>query len=248
MWLVDPQRRIRLLLAAAALGAGLAAVVALLYRPQALVRWIHRRTDDDIYFRVETSRPVMALTIDDGPHPDVTPQILDLLAAYDARATFFLLGDRIPGNEALVARIVADGHELGNHLMSDNRSITLTDDAFNRELAEAHALLSAYGPLRWFRPGSGWFNRRMLSRIRRYGYETVLGSVYPYDAQHTHTQFMISYILGNVAPGGIIVLHDGTERRRQTITVLEEVLPALAGRGYRLVSLSQLAAIGARPA
>lgn len=235
----DSKNRLWLLSAGAAVGA--AGMLVLFYRPAALVRWIHRRTHEDVHFRVETREKVVALTIDDGPHPDVTPRLLDLLAAHGVKATFFLIGERIPGNELLVSRIVAEGHELGNHLMTDTPSITLSDEEFARQLAQAHALLSQYGQVRWFRPGSGWYNRRMLDQVKRYGYKLAIGSVYPYDAQLTVTPFMTSYILGNVEPGAIIVLHDGTEKRSQTVTVLGEVLPALKQQGYRLVSLTRLA-------
>jgi len=224
------------------LGAGLggAAVVGFFYKARFFSRLLEQTTSDEVLFHVNTGARLIALTIDDGPHPDLTPGILDTLAAYGVPATFFVIGSRVPGNEALLARIVREGHELGNHLMSDARSIALNPDEFARQLATAHALIAPFGLVRWFRPGSGWYNARMLEQIRPYGYRCVIGSVYPYDAQIHAVEFASRYILGNVQPGAIIILHDGKAERQATPDILQRVLPALQARGYRFVTLSDL--------
>jgi peptidoglycan/xylan/chitin deacetylase (PgdA/CDA1 family) len=225
--------------------ASIAGILALYYRPQLLARWLHWRSDDTVHYRVRTEEKLMALTIDDGPHHTATPAILDLLAEYDAGATFFIIGDHARGNEGLLQRMVDEGHELGNHLMSDNRSLLLSQKEFASQLRQTHDILTPFGPVRWFRPGAGWYNRRMLRQVETLDYELVLGSVYPYDAHLPNVQFMTNYILGKAEPGAIIILHDGTaERGERTLAVLEAVLPALHDRGYRVVSLSELMAVG----
>jgi peptidoglycan-N-acetylglucosamine deacetylase len=222
-------------------GVGAITAVAFFFHSRLFSRLLEQTTSNEVLFHVDTRERRIALTIDDGPHPDLTPQILDLLAEHDAPATFFLIGERIPGNESLLNRIVAEGHELGNHLMTDRASIKLEPDDFERQLADAHALISPYGPVRWFRPGSGWYNGPMLERIRPYNYRAVVGSVYPYDAQFSSTEFAASYILGNVQPGSIIVLHDGEDDRETTIETLRRILPALKKRGYQFQTLTELA-------
>lgn len=231
-------RRVVVLLAAAGAVAGV-----VLYQPFAAVRWLARRAPD-VLFCVEREEPLVALTVDDGPHPGVTPEILDVLDEHEARATFFLIGDRVRGNEQIVRRIVEDGHELGNHMMFDAPSIRMSPAAFEAELLEAHAILSAFGPVRWFRPGHGWFTRRMLRQVRARGYRCALGSVHPYDPAIRFERYLSRHILRAVRPGSIIVLHDGTEDRRRTVRVLERVLPELR-RGYGVVTLSELAGAGA---
>lgn len=126
---------------------------------------------------------MVALTIDDGPHPVLTPQILDVLAENGAQATFFLMGKHIPGNEHIVRRIVEAGHELGNHMMTARPAWTLGPERFEASLDSAHSLITPFAPVRWFRPASGWFSERMRREARERGYRTVLGSVYPNDAQ-----------------------------------------------------------------
>jgi peptidoglycan/xylan/chitin deacetylase (PgdA/CDA1 family) len=192
-------------------------------------------------FRISTEEPVVALTIDDGPDAITTPLILGELRRYGARATFFLIGGRVRGREGLVRRLVTEGHELGNHFMRDRPGIRLEAGEFERDLEEAHELLAPHGPVRWARPGSGWYSRAMVAAMTRKGYRCALGSVYPWDATIPSAGFAERHILRNVRPGAILVLHDGGTRGGRTARILRTVLPALWRRGYRLVTLSELA-------
>mgnify|MGYP001191871754 CR=1 FL=1 len=221
-------------------GLSVIATVGFFFKARLFSRLVEQQTSDEVLFRVDTRDKVVALTIDDGPHEELTPEILDVLAEYDVPATFFIIGSQVPGNEAVMRRIVREGHELGNHLMDDQRSITLEADEFARQLATAHAMISPFGPVRWFRPGSGFYNARMLEQIRPYHYRCVVGSIYPYDAQLHSVEFATGYILGNVQPGAIIVLHDGDCERQGTVEVLRRVIPALQKRGYRFATLTGL--------
>jgi len=212
-------------------------------RPRMLVRRL-ALSSPDVLFSVDTTERVAALTIDDGPHAVLTPMILDTLAEYDVRATFFLLGERIAGNEAIVQRIIDEGHELGNHTMIDAPSLRLSEEEFASQLTQAHNLLAPFADVRWFRPGSGWFNQRMLQQIAEQDYRCVVGSVYPYDAQLRFAPVLSTYVLVNTFPGSIIALHDGSWERRRTVDVLRQTLPRLQRRGYRIVTLSELVAVG----
>ena len=220
---------------------GLCALGAIaLARPDFIIRWLARR-HPDVLFCTRAQDPLVALTVDDAPHAALTPAILDVLAAHRAHATFFLIGEQVLGNEAVVRRIVEEGHELGNHLMSDASSIRLSAEAFEHQLLQAHDLLSRFGPVRWFRPGGGWYNRRMLGQLGRHGYRCALGSVYAYDCHIRSAWYVSRHILRNTQPGSVIILHDGSKSRRQTVTVLRRVLPPLERRGYQVVPLSELA-------
>ncbi len=198
-------------------------------------------------YSVDTEQPIVALTIDDAPDPTTTPRILDILREHGARATFFLITSRVRGNEAVVRRMVAEGHELGNHLTTDQPSIRLGLFEFERRLREAHDTLARFAKVHWFRPGSGWYTRAMLSILADYGYRCALGSVYPYDAWLPSTWFSTRYVLGRVEAGSIIVLHDGGGRGRRTAAALSVILPELRRRGLRVVTLSQLAELEQPP-
>ena len=210
------------------------------WQPRFAVRWIAYLCPDVTFF-VETEQPVVALTLDDGPHAATTPRLLDVLADHQAHATFFLIGGNILGNEAIVQRLVHEGHEIGNHHMAERPSIRLSPEEFERQLLQAHSLLVQFGGARWFRPGSGWFNGRMLAQLQRHGYACVLGTAYPEDVIRS-PWYLSRHILSNTRSGSIIVLHDGAKRGDQTADVLRRLLPALRQRGYRVVTISELMA------
>lgn len=216
---------------------------ALWTAPRWLVPRLAARSPRCLY-AVPTSERVVALTLDDGPDSADAPEILRLLHAHGARATFFLISGRVPGREALVASVVAEGHEIGNHLTRDEPSIRLSPEAFTAAVREAGTVLRRFGPVRWLRPASGWYTSTMLETMKREGYHCALGSVYPYDAQVPSARLAAAYILANTRPGSVIILHEGGSRGRRTAEVLRRVLPALRARGYRVVTLSELDSLG----
>jgi peptidoglycan/xylan/chitin deacetylase (PgdA/CDA1 family) len=228
-------------------GFGLAGVVVLAAgtvlwtAPEWLIDRVAARHRGCLY-RVPTKEPVVALTIDDGPDLESTPLILDELRRQGARATFFLIAERVRSREQLVRALVSEGHELGNHFMRDQPSIRLSPGAFESDLVRAHEVLARYGAVRWARPGSGWYSDSMIEIMHRHGYRCALGSVYPFDAAIPSGSLAVRYILRNVRSGSIVVLHEGGARGRRTAKVLGRVLPELRRRGFRVVPLSELAA------
>ncbi|MCB1163812.1 MAG: chitin deacetylase family protein [Candidatus Krumholzibacteriia bacterium] len=238
---------------------GAAALLLLLVGAPALVIFPPRplldavaKANPEVLFYVDTERPVVALTLDDGPDAQVTPRVLDLLARYGVHATFFLIGDRVPGNEALLARMRAEGHELANHMAHDEPSIGLSPVEFAHQLAEVDSLIGggdegAPGG-HWLRPGSGWFNDRMIEQLETRGYRLALGSVYPHDLLLKSPALIADFVKERVFPGSVIILHDGDGQPGRTVDVLERVLPDLVARGYRFLTLTELNALGEVPA
>jgi peptidoglycan/xylan/chitin deacetylase (PgdA/CDA1 family) len=192
-------------------------------------------------YRVRTGDSVVALTIDDGPNSLATPVILSELRKEQARATFFLIADEIAGKERLVRRLLAEGHEIGNHFSQDRASIRLSPADFEADLLRSDSVLRQFGGVRWARPGSGWYSNSMVATMRRHGYRCALGSVYPFDVAIPSVGFAARYIIRSSKPGAILVLHDGNERGLRTARVLQHVLPGLRQRGFRIVTLSELA-------
>ena len=216
----------------------------------ASIRWQVRRLakgNPQVLYFVDTHAKAVALTIDDGPDPVTTTQILDVLERNGAKATFFIITGRVPGNEELLRRMLAEGHELGNHLLRDEPSIELAPDEFERQLRESHELLSGYAPVRWFRPGSGRYDARMLATLTKHGYRCALGSVYPFDPQIRWSWFSTRFILGNARKGSIVILHDSGSKGRRTAKTLSKVLPALRERGFRIVTLTELESLRGAP-
>jgi peptidoglycan-N-acetylglucosamine deacetylase len=222
-------------------GLLLAAGAVLWSVPRWLLEGLARRYPGCLY-QVPTRQRLIALTIDDGPDPASTPLIMAELHQQNARATFFVITDRVQGQESLMRRLVADGHELGNHFTRDRPSIRLSPGAFEHDLLQADRELSRWGRVTWARPGSGWYSRAMIDMMEQHGYRCVLGSIYPFDATIPSVGWATSHILRNARPGAIVVVHDGGARGQRTARVLGRVLPELRRRGYRIVSLGELLA------
>ncbi len=198
------------------------------------------RAAPEIFFFQKTNQSIVSLTIDDGPDHRTTPQILDLLAEHDARATFFLITNRIPGNEQLVQRIVDEGHEIGNHMTRDWPTIKLSETELAEDLLAAHQVLSKFASIRWYRPGSGWLNEAILRAIKPFGYRCALGTVWPYDAVVPLWPVAALFLLIHTAPGAILVLHDYGLRGFCTVSTLRRVLPRFKARGLQVRTLSEL--------
>jgi len=206
--------------------------------PTLWMEW-KRAESPEVLFYVGTREPVVALTIDDGPS-EATPEILEILAENDARATFFVIGENVRRHPDLTRRMVEEGHELGHHMMVDEPSIELPVDEFRGGFEEMDRILDAFGGSTVFRPGSGWFNDRIVDDAARLGYRTVLGSVYPFDAQIPLPGLSAWYMRQLIGPGSVMILHDGPERGPRTARVLRSLLPDLRARGMRVVTVSTL--------
>ena len=218
-----------------------AACVALWTAPAWLIDRLARWYPGCLY-RVSTRARLVALTIDDGPDPRTTPLILAELRRHGARATFFLIAERVTGQEELVRRLVAEGHEVGNHFTRDRPSIRLGPVAFEHDLLQAHQVLATYAPVSWARPGSGWYSRSMIRALSRHGYRCALGSVYPFDTVVPWASVAARFVRQHARPGAVVILHDGGARGARTAQVLRDALPELRRRGFRVVSLTELVA------
>jgi peptidoglycan/xylan/chitin deacetylase (PgdA/CDA1 family) len=197
--------------------------------------------------QVDTTEPLVALTFDDGPGPQ-TPAILDLFRTHGGRGTFFVLGESVEGREQILARTIAEGHEIGNHTHSHPHAMDCTDDELAHDIARCQRLL-AHSPV-LFRPPYGEDALR-CSRIAaaRMLPTTVLWSVDPSDWLERDPNAIAEAILDGLAPGAIVDLHDCWPRhtsteadRTPTVEAVAMVLPELAARGFRAVTVSELLA------
>ena len=201
---------------------------------------------------VSTDDPLIALSFDDGPGPQ-TPAILDLLAEHRCHATFFVLGESVEGREEILARTIAEGHEIGNHTHSHPHALRFTDDELAHDIARCQRVLADRPVL--FRPPYGEDPVR-FSRIaaERGLATTVLWSVDPSDWLERDPEAIASDIVDGLAAGAIVDLHDCWPRytstaadRTPTVEALRLALPQIAERGLRSVTVSELLAAPAPP-
>lgn len=192
------------------------------------------------FYADRSGGPTVALTIDDSVDPTSTPAILDVLANHDVQATFFVLSDSIDGNEALLADIVAAGHEIANHQTADVRGWRMSPAEFSEDIRVSGERLRRFGEVRWLRPGGGFYDGAMVAAAETHGSRLVLGSVFPLDSHIASSRFVANYLLARTHPGDIIVLHDGPSRGLRTAEALEQALPKLKQKGLRFVTLTGL--------
>jgi peptidoglycan/xylan/chitin deacetylase (PgdA/CDA1 family) len=193
-----------------------------------------------VLWRVETGQPLVALSFDDGPAPDHTPQVLEILGRHRARATFFLIGERAAVHPELVDRIRAEGHEVGNHYFTIHSTLRASDDAFVADLVRTEQVLGLHGSIKLFRPPGGRIRASQLKRAEEHGYRVVLGSAYPYDPSHPPSAYIRWLVTKNLAPGVIVILHDGIADPSRMIAALDAILTAGEREGFRFVSIGEL--------
>lgn len=200
-----------------------------------------------LVYRVETRRPLVALSFDDGPDVRFTPQVLDILDRYGAKATFFLIGERALRHPELVARIKRAGHEVGNHYFRDTSALGDSDAEFLAHLDATERAVGIAGTPKLFRPPGGvaWPGQLELAQSR--GYVCVLGSAYPHDPAHPPVGYIRWLTIKNLAPGAIVILHDGIRDPTRGIAALPDILAAGRTRGLQFVSIGTLLAESPSP-
>jgi peptidoglycan-N-acetylglucosamine deacetylase len=191
----------------------------------------------------------VALTFDDGPHPQTTRRVLALLAEHGATATFFVVGQKVERYPDVVREIAAAGHELGLHGYSHDRLYSLRSTRYvARDLARTQrAIEQACGVhTRLFRPPIGFIGHLIAIASERAGVELVAWSARGFDGWSRATrQTVLPRLLRGVRDGAILLLHDASERESfvpVSLEVLPQLLDQLAALGLRAVSVSQLVA------
>ncbi|WP_052050220.1 polysaccharide deacetylase family protein [Leptolyngbya sp. KIOST-1] len=213
----------------------------------------------DALFYAPTQAQMVALTIDDVPTPgdrnDASTRLIltaldryNRTAAHPVRATFFVITDHLNPGSTILQEILASGHEIANHGTTDTTPAILQPVQFARHFQEAHDRITdlIQQPIRWYRPGRGFYNRAMVDHIRLTpGYESLvaLASMVPFDTLRPLSTPNLNtwYLSRFIFPGAIFVMHGGSlERCVQTSQALPTLLSLIDRQGYRVVTLSDL--------
>ena len=195
------------------------------------------------FSRVMVAGNYIAMTFDDGPHPQNTPRLLDILRARNVKATFFVIGRSVEIYPQVVRRTVAEGHEIGNHSHSHRLLSKLSDSEITLELSRCRdAITHAAGtPPRVMRPPYGGLLQRQREMVHtEFGYPTILWSVDPLDWKRPGSSVVTSRILHDTTAGAIILSHD---LHAPTVDAMPATIDGLLGRGFQFVTVSQLLAM-----
>ena len=171
------------------------------------------------------------LTFDDGPHPLYTPQILDILAHYNAKATFFVIGQLAAYYPDLIKRIIDEGHTLANHTWNHDMLPTLTPEKMQETISRTRAVLGEHHKP-CLRPPNYSIDRDSAQRLEAMGIRLVMGTVRSGDWSRPGVDVIVWRILQGAAPDAVVVLHDGGGDRSQTVEALRSALYELRNHNY----------------
>ena len=189
------------------------------------------------------SERMVALTFDDGPEPRNTPGILSILRQYDAKATFFVIGEYAERHPSLIQRIVDQGHELGNHTFTHTTTFQSTQQDFWGEMEETNRVLASITGSRpyWFRPNDMVINTCMMRAAEDLGHGVALWTIDSLDWKASCPQEIVEQVMTPLlAPGAVMLFHDGGGNRNALFQALPVIIETLMELGYELVTLSEL--------
>ncbi|MEG3848392.1 polysaccharide deacetylase family protein [Microcoleus sp. herbarium19] len=192
--------------------------------------------------KVKDSEKVIALTVDDGPWPETTEQMLDIFKQNDVKATFFWIGKSIKNSPEIARRVVADGHAIGNHTWHHPYDPMDAAAAANEIDRTARLIYETTGvKTTFFRPPGGVLNNGLAKYAKEQNYSVVMWSVTSADTDpRAQPQAFVENVLKGAKPGAIVLMHDGGGDRSRTVQALPEMIAGLKQQGYRFVTIPEL--------
>jgi peptidoglycan/xylan/chitin deacetylase (PgdA/CDA1 family) len=200
-------------------------------------------------YHINAINKLVALTFDDGPSPVWTPKILDELKKAHIKATFFMLGEHVAEYPDIARRVVAEGHEVGNHTYDHHILLYYTLDNLLKEINETQKVIKDKTGVKtkYFRPPKAWLTAEEKKEIEGMGYKIILWSLNSKDWVTFDDKYIVKYILKNVRPGDIILFHDSggvfsTEGgdRHETVKTIPSLVEKLREKGFKFVTITEL--------
>jgi peptidoglycan/xylan/chitin deacetylase (PgdA/CDA1 family) len=192
------------------------------------------------FCKSDTKEKIIAITFDDGPHAEFSPQILRILEEYNATATFFVIGKNIEGNEDILKRIDEKGHLIGNHTFSHSFFIDFKSrKAFIEELTRTMAAVYKITgrQMRFFRPPYGVTTPNLASAAKDLGYCIIGWNIRSMDTTKDTAEMIAKRVKEQIKPGSVILFHDTSAK---TADVLKQTLNFAKENGFKIVSTERL--------
>lgn len=197
--------------------------------------WL-QRLYPGVIWRKNTSSKVVFLTFDDGPIPEVTPQVLDILREKNVKATFFMVGENAVRYPDLLTKVQEEGHAVGNHTYNHVKGVRCSTEEYMENVAKADAVLHT----RLFRPPYGKMKPKQKQAILDLGYQIFLWDVLTHDYNDVYSaEQMMCIIRRYTRPGSIINFHDSLRSGDRMLTCLSEAIDWLKSEGYQFEILSE---------
>jgi len=193
-----------------------------------------------VRFRIRVKEKVIFFTFDDGPDPQTTPQVLDHLKKFNAMATFFVRGQRIPSAPGVLVQIKKEGHAIGNHGFSHVPLWTRKMSVISEEIGKTNQFIEKSCGVRstLFRPPYGKFRPGFRKILESFRMQMILWSIDSRDyMENESAQSIVRNVLLAAKPGAIVLLHDSGKNSLNTLQALPAILANLNNRGYQFPSL-----------
>ena len=187
-----------------------------------------------VVWRNNQEKKVVYLTFDDGPVPECTPQVLDILAHYGIKATFFMVADNAVRYPHLLERVRQEGHSIGNHTYHHLRGFQVTTNHYLEDVQKASHVLDT----KLFRPPHGRMKYAQKRALIAQGYTICLWDVLTHDYNPKYSvEHMMKVVQRYVRNGSIITCHDSRKSKDRVLDLLPKMIEWLLSEGYEIESL-----------
>lgn len=187
----------------------------------------------DLEWKIQHSDRGIYLTFDDGPSPEVTPQVLDILKQFQAKATFFCIGDKVQKHPELFNRIIAEGHRIGNHTYHHKNGWKTKNFNYYKNVLMCDQLVSS----KLFRPPYGRILRSQ-SKVLKKRFRIIMWSVLSGDFDvKTNKETCLKNVLQNTKSGSIVVFHDSPKSKEKVLFALPKVLHQFTQSQYQFLAI-----------
>ena len=195
--------------------------------------FVRRYFNRGFEFDIPSYDKVIYLTFDDGPVPEVTPMVLELLERFDAKATFFCVGDNIKKHPDCFRLVVDKGHSVGNHTMHHLKGSAVGFDKYLSDVEDCNKLCGS----KLFRPPYGKITRKQFKELKQRGFRIILWTVVSFDYSKKISRKTCLNNSLKLQSGDILLFHDSIKARSNMLYALEGVLKYYSAKGFRFLPI-----------
>jgi len=197
------------------------------------IKWMY----PSFIWQMPSNENALYLTFDDGPHPTITPLVLNLLAQYNAKATFFCIGDRVKRYPEIMERIVAEGHSIGNHTQHHLNGWNNSNSAYIEDVHQASSLIAST----LFRPPYGRIKRKQAKILEHEGYKIIMWTILSADYDHSlNKEECASRVTSHIDNGNIYLFHDSDKGEERMLHALPILLKLATDKGFLFKRIEHL--------